>query len=202
MIKCIRTSRLPIKNPLSDMVASASRIAHRILSSKYGTYKTSKARFWPWKGCGRSTKTISTIKWIRTSRLSIKNSLPGETKKTKTELDRCLYLFGPAEPSTLNYLCLSPFIPSSLSLVRSLSLSLNHRSLSGEHGGPLSSQVRTHKAYPHNLLNLHPASYKSAVEPSRHTQDSHGQILALAFRHKALKPFRVSSFRSGVGSRV
>jgi len=65
MVKWIRTSRLSIKNSLSDgkelslmaLSLSAGDIEHpeldegdaaHPLSSEYGTYKTIKTRFWPW----------------------------------------------------------------------------------------------------------------------------------------------------------
>ena len=39
-----------------------------------------------------------------------------------------------------------------------------------------------------------------AVERTGHIQDSQGQILALAFRHKSLKPFKLLPLRLNVGA--
>ena len=53
--------------------------------------------------------------------------------------------------------------------------------------------------------SLHPKLYTppSAVERSRHTQDSQGQIMALSFRRKPVKPFKLLfPFRSAAVERT
>ena len=129
---------------------------------------------------GGSTKIISMIKWIRTSRLSIKNSLSGaEGKETRTL-------------THINHHQTRDFWQVSLTLSHTLSFSLTHThflSLSHTHTLSLSlSLSRTHTyTHTHSLSLFRPLSFSFSLSfsLSPRTQPAFsigegGEVIALA----------------------